>query len=501
MDPTVNLGALRGQPVIVGATIAGLLTALHMGDTPCVLVSGVPQPAVGVLPAGLTALLEGGGTGMVRAAHTLEAGAGLARLDAVQCITSRMKHALTGLEQLGILSALAGCVSGAGLHAALLSVLAKRRNITIIRSAMLRRLVLVEGYVRGAVIQAAGKIVVLDTNTVIAAGGGACGLYDERLVPGGSVGTQMAVAARAGAVLSDLEFVQFHPFVLAGGASQGTALAIPLDLCGSSPVVDEHGKNVVEPGQTRALATVEVSLWRAAGHAVFLDLRNALSGLPDVTGHEIDHFVQLCESQGLDPRREALPVKSAAAFHIGGIKTDLSGRTSVAGLWACGEVACTGFHGASVLTGNPLLEAIVCSEIVARNVLETTQETGTLDVSSLTPGLSLAEGMMSMVRPLVDTALGPVREGNPLRQTLFRLSRFAGYDDVALIAQMMALQAYEREESRGVHCRADFPEVGAQARHSEIREKTVPATVRSIAQETHDINALNDRYQTIPLMN
>ncbi|MFT8718687.1 FAD-binding protein [Acetobacter sp.] len=496
MNQSSRYEALRGQPVITGATIAGVLTALHMGDTPCILLSSTPHPGVGVLPLNMAALLSGDISATTLAAGTIDEGAGLSRLDAVQGITSMLGQALSELERSAILPALLACASPEEMHAALISLLVKRPNVTIIRASVMRRLVIVEGHVRGVVVHADGQNYIFDTNAVIATGGGAAGLFDGRLVPAGAAGWDLAVAARADAVLSELEFVAFHPFVVTASGQNSHGLAIPAGLYGDKPIViDEQGHSLLKKDESRDVTSAELTLWRRSGHDLFLDLRKVLSGSPLAEGREIDRFIQQCAALGYDPRREALPVEPAAAFHIGGIKVDIYGRSTVPGLWACGEAACTGFHGGSVLEGNPLLETIVCSELVAKNVRDSINDISTLDVSTLTPTLSFAEGMADAVHAAVVSSLGPVRDGKSLRQALFSLSRFAGYDDVALVAQLMSLAAYDREETRGAHCRTDFPEARPSARHSEWTEKEAPAAVWAIAQETHDLVVLNDGCQ------
>ncbi|AQS84833.1 MAG: FAD-binding protein [Acetobacter aceti] len=488
---TVNLEKLRGQPLIVGAGIAGALVALHMNDAPCVLIAGREPQVTDMGSDSLSTLLKEAGGATERAARTLRAAKGLARLDVVQCIMGRMDQALAGLEKYDFIRTHGWPESESALHAILLGILAKRPNVTIIPSTALRQLILVEGHVRGAVLATGDKTGILDTGAVIMAGSGACGLFGDDPGLSHGAGSCMAIAARAGAKLRDMEFVQFHPFVMSIETGGKSRLAVPYPLWAEHALLlDETGNRQDVSGKEQDELARIVQHYGDAGRSVFLDIRKQLVGLPVIAGDWLDHFLQQCMSIGLDPRREALPVKTAATFHIGGIQADAAGRTSLSGLWACGECASTGLHGASTLAGNPLLEMIVCGEMVAESVLNQSKNT-LIDVSMITPEFSVPNGVGEMLRPLVKMALGPVREGFSLRQALFRVSRLASCDDAALIAQMMIISAYQRQESRGVHFRSDFTGEAGSVHHTDLCAKALAAMVRSIAYDVHDLNTLD----------
>ncbi|MFT8897798.1 MAG: FAD-binding protein [Acetobacter sp.] len=488
---TVNLEKLRGQPLIVGAGIAGVLVALHMNDAPCILIAG-REPQVSDTGAdSLFSLLKETGSPTERAARTLRAGKGLARLDVVQCVMGRMDQALAGLAKFDFIRTHGWPDTESALYAILFGILAKRKNVTIIPATALRQLVLVEGHVRGAVLAIGDRIGILDTNAVIMAGCGACGLFGDDLGSSHGTGACMAIAARAGATLCDMEFVRFDPFALSIETTGKTSFAVPPLLWEESvSLLNESGHRLDVTGKDSDGLARLVQQNEDAGHSVFLDLSKQFSGRSVVAGDHLDHFLKQCGSVGLDPHKEALPVKAAAAFHIGGIMADIAGRTSIAGLWACGECASTGLHGASALPGNALLEMIVCSEMVAESVLNESKNIQ-IDVSMIPPDLSVPNGVAGMLRPLVKMALGPVREGASLRQALFRVSRLASCDDAALVAQMMMISACQREESRGAHFRSDFTAEASVAHHTELCEKSLAAMVRSIAYNVHDLNTMD----------
>ncbi|NHN86290.1 FAD-binding protein [Acetobacter musti] len=483
MTTRIDLHTLRGQPVIVGAGVAGLLTALHLGDRPCVLVSCAEPLGIGALPCGVAAALGTEETATARAARTLQNSAGLACLETVQCITSAMGGVIDTLGRLGITVAAGTHDSGYALHAALLAAVHARPTVTIIAPAALRRLILVDGQVAGIVIDAAGRTITLDTDAVILATGGACGLYNDALVPASAIGRGLAVAARAGAELSDLEFVHFHPFALSLGNTPGAGVAIPFSLYGPDALLlDEQGEKLEGQTSNPAFVARAVAERKAAGHAVFLDLRKIVTSGPPKPGSVLASFLSLCHARGIDPATQALPVKPAAAFHIGGIRTDVSGRTSLPGLWACGEAACTGFHGASLCEGNALLETVVCSQFVATDVLGRITPPFR-DISGIREDQSLPRGLLAVVRKALSTSMGPARTQDILTSALVPIARFAEYDDVALIAEMMLISALKRQESRGDHFRSDFPTAGATARHITLTAAEVHIAARLIARD------------------
>ncbi|NHO31215.1 FAD-binding protein [Acetobacter fallax] len=483
MAARIDLHTLRGLPVIVGAGVAGLMTALHFGDKPCVLVSCAEPPGVGALPYGVAAALGADDTPADRARHTLERADGLASLETVQRITGAMASVVDTLGQFGITIKAGSHDSGFALHAALLAAVHARPNVTIIAPTAVRRLIVVDGHVRGIALNAGERSVTLDSDAVILASGGTCGLYSDGLGPRTAAGSGLAVAARAGVVLSDLEFVHFHPFALSLGDTPGSGLAIPFGLYGpDAMLLDEQGQKLEGDISDPAYVARAIFARKTEGHAVFLDLRKIVASDEKKDGSILKSFLSVCHARGIDPATQALPVRPAPAFHMGGIRTDASGRTSLPGLWACGEVASTGFHGASVYDGNPLLEAVVCSRFVAENV------TGRMpapfrDVSGIRPEQSLPRGLLPVVRKVMSTAMAPMRTETMLTDALMRISRFADYDDVALIAQMMLVSALRRRESRGAHFRSDFPAADTVAKRVSLTADEVRTAVRLIGRD------------------
>ena len=207
---------------------------------------------------------------------------------------------------------------------------------------------------------------------VVLATGGVGSVFLHTTNPAENTGDGLAMAARAGAALGDLEFVQFHPTALAADDGSGRPLplltealrgagAVMLDGQGRRFMPDEHPDAELAPRDIVARA-----VWRrvAAGERVTLDMRSALA---EDAGH-FPTVLDLCAQAGIDPTREPVPIAPAAHYHMGGVVTDADGRTSIDGLWACGEVANTGVHGANRLASNSLLEALVFGDRVARAI-------------------------------------------------------------------------------------------------------------------------------------
>src|SRR5208337_911320 len=195
------------------------------------------------------------------------------------------------------------------------------------------------------------------------------GLFLHTTNPKGSFGQGLAIAARAGATLVDLEFVQFHPTALDAGGHPLVLVSEAVRGEGAT-LIDETGVRFmadVPGGELAARDVVARAVWRhlADGHRVFLDTRAALGR--DFALH-FPVIAAACAMFGIDPAMQPIPVRPAAHYHMGGIAVDWHGRSSLPGLWACGEVAGTGLHGANRLASNSLLEAVVGAGSVAASV-------------------------------------------------------------------------------------------------------------------------------------
>ncbi|MDQ4131600.1 MAG: FAD-binding protein, partial [Actinomycetota bacterium] len=330
-----------------------------------------------------------------------------------------------------------------------------------------------EGSVRGVLVRTArGRWLHCLGRAVVLATGGIGGLYRYTTNPPESTGDGLALAAQAGAHLVDLEFVQFHPTALDVGTHPMPLLTEALRGEGAR-VADETGRRFL-PEASGELAPRDVlarAIWRhrAAGHGVFLDLRPIAAlerRFPTVYG--------ACRQHGIDPATRPVPITPAAHYHMGGLAVDAVGRTSLPGLWACGEVACTGVHGANRLGSNSLLEALVFSSRLARHLAAelppatpSPRVTGRSRLASASGSDwrrvgRLGDETMSELRRIMWDRVGLVRHARGLAQArdrLGELAQAAGPAETApiLVARLITAAALARSESRGAHERADHP--------------------------------------------
>jgi L-aspartate oxidase len=293
-------------------------------------------------------------------------------------------------------------------------------------------------------------------------------LYRYTSNPIESDGTGLALAAQAGAELSDLEFVQFHPTALAPQQDQ-TGNQLPLvteALRGAGALLLSDGAGRFMPAiHTQAeLAPRDVvarAVWDqlARGYRVYLDARS----LGDSLRTRFPGFVQACASRGMDPRAQPIPVVPAAHYHMGGIKVDLHSMSRVPGLYAVGEVACTGVHGANRLASNSLLEAIAFGRALGqrlgqRGVFEPVKATNPIEGHSTRPVSANDEMVLAKLRQLMWNDVGIVRSYDGLQfahQQIQVLERrcLSGSPVLRqlLLARLITEACMRRKDSIGAH--------------------------------------------------
>ncbi|VVB44127.1 L-aspartate oxidase [Beijerinckiaceae bacterium RH AL1] len=477
------LSPLANQPVIVGAGLAGLTTALALAPMPCVVLSPAPlgeQASSAWAQGGVAASVGADDAAALHVADTLAAGDGLCDAGAADRILAEAPAAIARLVDLGarfdrdaagalklgleaaharrrIVHA-AGDATGREIMRAVVAAVRACPSITVLEGVVARRLITVDGRIAG-VLARNGRTLVLPTSRVVLATGGIGGLFAQSTNPAQCFGMGLALAARAGATLADLEFVQFHPTAL---DAPGTPIALISEAVRGegAKLIDETGRRFMADVQGQELAPRDVVARAifaeiAAGHTVSLDARGLVAG---GFATRFPTIAAACHAHGIDPDREPIPVRPAEHYHMGGVDVDAEGRASIEGLWAAGEVARTGLHGANRLASNSLLEAMVCGRTVAASVAATpAREVRAAPV----PRVPVAADPTA-IRDLVSASLGVLRDRATLLagiETLLPLARgTSAASDPALVALMIAVAALDRRESRGGHYRTDWPE-------------------------------------------
>ena len=518
--------------IVIGSGLAGLMTALRLAPRPVTLLTKTPMPESGssaLAMGGIAAAVGEGDTPEAHAADTVAAGAGLTDPAMAALLAEAGAAEMTALLGAGLpfdrgpdgrpllgREAAHGCArilhaggdaTGRTLVRALIEQVRRTPSITLAESAVAVDLVVRRGVLCGVLAHhGAGGWVFHRCPRVVLATGGAGAAWRHTTNPPEATADGIAMAARAGVRLADLEFMQFHPTALSSawpqdGGGEGSmplltealrgAGALLVDRQGERFMLREHALAELAPRDVVARA-----VWRriAAGEPVFLDCRTVMAG--EGAGH-FPTVAAICRAAGLDPSRDLLPVAPAAHYLMGGIATDGDGRTSLAGLWACGETASTGVHGANRLASNSLLESLVFAARTAADIGRTVLPALPPVALPRLPRLpaSEAEGEIAAIRAelrhILSAKVGLERDGAGLAAAaddLGRLARPAAtlpraetevdgaavrawseLRNLLLFARLATLAARNREESRGAHCRADFPEpVPSWQRHQVL---------------------------------
>jgi len=510
----------RARAVVVGSGIAGLSAALGIGDcivlTRGALGSGSSPHAQG----GIAAALGADDTPASHARDTLAVSAGLADADVARAIAEAAAGRIDWLLGLGArfdrdadgrlalgreaghtarrIAHAGGDATGAEVMRTLVDAVRSRPDIEVLDGHDLVDLVRYGRRVVGVLARTPdGELAAILAPSVVLATGGIGALYARTTNPVEVTGDGLAVAARAGAELADLEFVQFHPTALDVETDPAPLLTEALRGEGAR-LIDDRGVRFMRGEHPDAeLAPRDVlarAIWRRTldGRKVYLDARALGGEFP----RRFPSVWRTAQRYGLDPRIEPLPVTPAEHYFMGGIATDLEGRTSLPGLWAVGEVAATGLHGANRLASNSLLEGMVIGAAAARSVAEHAlppPPLAGLDVAdgALAPLRADDAGIRRAVRALMWEHVGLVRDGRGLERALAELDRLEPHAgpsgrNALLVARLIAAAALERTESRGGHFRADYPESDPR---QQARRFVRPEPARRVALEVPERRA------------
>jgi L-aspartate oxidase len=486
----------RTGVVVVGAGIAGLTAALKLAPVPVTVLckrrlgSGA---ATDWAQGGIAAAMGADDSPSLHAIDTQRAGAGISDARVVKILTSDAPARIEELLELGatfdrdesgelalgreaahqrrrIVKA-SGDATGHEILNTLIAAVRESPSITVVEDVTADDIIVHDGRAAGVYAHAnGGGIQAYLAGAVVLATGGIGRLYRYTTNPVEATGDGIAMAARAGATLSDMEFVQFHPTALAIGADPMPLVteavrgegAILINDLGERFMLAVHPDAELAPRDVVARAIFE-QLQR--GRLVGLDARASIG---DKFPAEFPTVFGFCQAAGIDPRLARIPVAPAAHYFMGGVAVDEWGRASLPGLWACGECSASGVHGANRLASNSLLEALVYGSRVAESIAGARLERmpAVLAERIITIEATPSERQAtSDLRNVMYANVGLVRNEFGLREALSRIEELvrsfpgAANDlrNLLVIGRLVAEAALERKESRGSHYRSDYP--------------------------------------------
>ncbi|MFE3021355.1 L-aspartate oxidase [Streptomyces sp. NPDC059256] len=534
--------SIAADVVVVGSGVAGLTAALRCAaaglSTVVVTKARLDDGSTRWAQGGIAAALGEGDTPEQHLDDTLVAGAGLCDEEAVRALVTEGPAAVHRLIATGAvfdtsaageieltregghhrrrIAHAGGDATGAEISRALVEAARTACLSTIENALVLDLLTDAEGRTAGVTLHVMGEgqhdgVGAVHAPAVVLATGGMGQVFSATTNPAVSTGDGVALALRAGAEVSDLEFVQFHPTVLfLGTDSEGQQPLVSeavrgegahlVDADGVRFMLGQHELAELAPRDVVAKAIMRRMREQGADH-MYLDARHFGARMWE---HRFPTILAACRAHGIDPVTEPVPVAPAAHYASGGVRTDLHGRTTVPGLWACGEVACTGVHGANRLASNSLLEGLVFAERIAADIARRSS------AGTLTAGVPHPPGTPSVL-PLIDPdtrpaiqrimslGAGVLRSEESLREAAAALeavhtsavssdsaqhTRHAkhaepGVDswetsNLLCVARVLTAAALQREETRGCHWREDRPDRDDQEWHRHLIVRIAP---------------------------
>jgi L-aspartate oxidase len=488
--------------VIVGAGLAGLFTALKLNPLPVIVIAAAPigkGASSAWAQGGIAAAISEGDTPEKHATDTIDAGAGIVDENIALLMAREAPARIKDLLSYGVpfdrdlegklsfsreaahshhrIVRVKGDMAGRKIMEALIAAVRQTPSITIIENYAAHELITEKGKVTGLEAHnvsepEATSSIFIPAWAVVLASGGVGGLYKTTTNPPEARGNGMAIAARAGAIIADAEFVQFHP----------TGIAVDID---PSPLATEalrgDGSILVNGSGERFMKPVhedaELAPRDIVARAVFREIEAGREAYLDCRKHPGSEFktkfpqvYSYCQAAEINPETDLIPIGPTAHYHMGGVLCDASGRSTVNGLWACGEVASTGAHGANRLASNSLLEAAVFAARIAEDIALTAPYRIQPVARDIVPSKPLARARtgtetIRQVRTLMSRYVGVIRNRAGLMTILSELETYRQHltepsqiSNILVAARIIVVSALERCESRGGHFRDDYPQ-------------------------------------------